>query len=53
LVASDLAVVAGPAHFAKARDGSVELEQGKSSTSVVSVVGPRASTPQRLGSIEQ
>jgi hypothetical protein len=45
--------VAGSGHVAKASDGSVVLEQAKSSTSVVSVVGPKASSPQRLGSLEQ
>jgi hypothetical protein len=50
---ADLTVVAGSGHVAKASDGSVVLEQAKSSTSVVSVVGPKASSPQRLGSLEQ
>lgn len=53
LAPADLTVVAGSAHVARARDGSVELEQAKSSTSVVSVVGPKASSPQRLASTEQ
>lgn len=53
LTPKDLTVVAGAAHLEKARDGSVVLEQAKSSTSVVSVVGPKARSPLRLGSNEQ
>ena len=53
LTPKDLTVVAGSAHVEAARDGSVVLQQAKSSTSVVSVVGPKASSPHRLGVIEQ
>ncbi|HTU61629.1 MAG TPA: hypothetical protein VMF89_24405, partial [Polyangiales bacterium] len=49
----DLTVVAGAAHVEEASDGSVVLEQAKSSTSVVSAVGPKASSPHRLGATEQ
>ena len=50
---ADVTVVAGAAHVAQASNGSVVLEQAQSSTSVVSVAGPKASSPQRLGSLEQ
>ena len=53
LTSKDLTVVAGTAHVEEASDGSVVLEQAKSSTSVVSVVGPKASSSHRLGPAEQ
>jgi hypothetical protein len=53
LAPDDLTVVAGKVHVDKAEDGSVVLEQAASSTSVLSVVGPKANTPQRLAAVEQ